>query len=90
MLILASISAHAMYVVFVPANGFKRRCLFRFYKYRSTIFYHTPEKREIAKGFLKELVGLNMYDYKVKTTVVNAGEFYRAEEYHQHYYAKMK
>ena len=60
------------------------------YKYRSTIFYHTPAQREIAEGFLKELISLNLYDYKVKTTIVNAEKFYRAEEYHQRYYAKMK
>ena len=59
------------------------------YKYRSTIFYHTPKQRETADGFLKELISLNLYDYKVKTTIVNADKFYRAEEYHQRYYAKM-
>ena len=60
------------------------------YKYRSTIFYHTPEQREIAEGFVKELKTLNLYDYQVKTTVVNADTFYEAEEYHQRYYEKMR
>ncbi len=58
------------------------------YKYRSSIFYHTPEQKVIAEGFLKELLILNLYDYKVKTTIVNAEKFYRAEEYHQRYYEK--
>jgi len=59
------------------------------YKYRSTIFYHTPIQREIAEGFLEEVKKLNLYMYKVKTTIVNADVFYRGEEYHQRYYEKM-
>ena len=58
------------------------------YKYRSTIFYHTPEQRESAEGFLKELKLTNLYVYQVKTTVVNAEIFYPAEAYHQKYYMK--
>jgi len=60
------------------------------YKYRSTIFYHTLEQKESAEKILQEIKSLDIYDYKVKTTVVNAGKFYRAEEYHQRYFAKMK
>ena len=50
------------------------------YKYRSTIFYHSPEQKEIAEGRLKELKLTNLYVYQVKTTVVNADVFYRGEE----------
>ncbi len=59
------------------------------YKYRSTIFFHTLEQKEIAEGFVKELKRLDLYVYQVKTTVVNAEVFYPAEEYHQRYYEKM-
>ena len=59
------------------------------YKYRSTIFYHTPEQEEVAKGFLAELKNANLYELSVKTTIVKATQFYRAEEYHQGYYEKM-
>ncbi len=59
------------------------------YKYRSTIFYHTPEQKRSAEAILEEIKSLDIYDYKVKTTIVNAEKFYRAEEYHQRYFAKM-
>jgi len=59
------------------------------YKYRTSIFYHSPDQKEIAEGFLKELKQTNLYVYQVKTTIVNADVFYRAEEYHQKYYEKM-
>ncbi len=59
------------------------------YKYRTSIFFHTSEQREIAEGFVKELKMLNFYVYQVKTTVVKAGIFYRGEEYHQRYYEKL-
>jgi len=60
------------------------------YKYRSTVFYHTSEQKEIAEAFLKELITRKLYMYQVKTTIVNAQVFYPAEEYHQRYYQKMK
>jgi len=59
------------------------------YKYRSTIFYHTPEQKKSAEAILEEIKSLDIYDYKVKTTIVNAEKFYRGEEYHQRYYSKM-
>lgn len=59
------------------------------YKYRTSIFFHTPEQKEIAEGFVKELKMLNLYVYQVKTTVVKAEVFYRGEKYHQRYYEKL-
>jgi peptide-methionine (S)-S-oxide reductase len=58
------------------------------YKYRTSIFYHSPFQKEIAEGLLKELKERSLYVYPVKTTIVNAEVFYRAEEYHQQYYVK--
>ncbi len=60
------------------------------YKYRTSIFYHTQQQKEIAEGFLAELKTLDLYPYEVKTTIVKAQVFYRAEEYHQRYYEKMR
>lgn len=59
------------------------------YKYRSTVFYHSSEQKEMAEVFVTELKLLNLYVYQVKTTVVNADIFYRGEEYHQRYYEKL-
>ena len=59
------------------------------YKYRSTIFYHTPQQQSCAEDFLLEVKNRDLYMYKVKTTIVNAEVFYEAEEYHQRYYEKM-
>lgn len=58
------------------------------YKYRTTIFYHSPKQREVAECLLKALKESSPYVYPVKTRVVNADVFYRAEEYHQRYYEK--
>ena len=59
------------------------------YKYRSSIFYHSTEQKKLADTFVQELKILNLYPYSVKTTVVNADVFYKAEEYHQRYYEKL-
>ena len=59
------------------------------YKYRTSIFYHSHEQKNIAEVLVEELKLRNLYVYQVKTTIVNAGVFYKAEEYHQRYYEKM-
>ena len=58
------------------------------YKYRSTIFYHNKEQKEISEGFLAELNADNPYVLSIKTTIVQASTFYKAEAYHQKYYEK--
>lgn len=56
-------------------------------QYRSAILVHNEEQREIANRFisLKKIGGR-----KVHVDVENAGDFYKAEEYHQKYYLKSK
>ena len=56
-------------------------------QYRSVIFYFSKRQRKIAKE------SLNRWQKKFKkkkivTEVVEAGKFYRAEEYHQKYHEK--
>ncbi len=58
------------------------------YKYRSTIFYHSEEQKKAAEGFLAELKAAKLFELSVKTTIVKAGVFYKAEAYHQRYYEK--
>ncbi len=48
-------------------------------QYRSAIFYHSEEQRRIAEEVLREVRG-------AVTELQPAGEFYRAEDYHQNYF----
>jgi len=57
-------------------------------QYRSAIFYHSDEQRQAAvksKGMLEKS---KPFREPVVTEITQAGEFYPAEEYHQHYYKK--
>lgn len=55
-------------------------------QYRSAIFYHTPEQKTIAEQSLKE--EQHKHDKPIATEIVPAGQFYRAEDYHQKYLMK--
>jgi peptide-methionine (S)-S-oxide reductase len=57
--------------------------------YRSVIFYHTPEQAKIARNSKEELSISGRFGFgKIVTIIQPAGEFYRAEEYHQRYFEK--
>ena len=54
-------------------------------QYRSSVFYLNDDQKRIAE----KLVGiLTSKGFKVVTKIVPASKFWRAEEYHQKYYAK--
>jgi peptide-methionine (S)-S-oxide reductase len=55
-------------------------------QYRSAIFYHSPEQREIAEQVIKELDEMRLWDATIVTEVVPIGEYYPAEDYHQEYF----
>jgi peptide methionine sulfoxide reductase msrA/msrB len=57
-------------------------------QYRSVIFYADEEQKKAALASKALLESAHRYPGRVVTQIVPAGEFYRAEEYHQHYYAK--
>lgn len=57
-------------------------------QYRSAIFYHSPEQKELAEKYKAELDKSGRFRDKIVTEIVPAGPFYRAEEYHQQYFAK--
>lgn len=57
-------------------------------QYRSAIFYHNDEQREIAERVKQELNQSGEFRREIITEIVPAGDFYEAEEYHQNYYAK--
>ncbi|MEM3154949.1 MAG: peptide-methionine (S)-S-oxide reductase MsrA [Candidatus Woesearchaeota archaeon] len=55
-------------------------------QYRSAIFYHTENQKEIAEKSLKE--AQKKFTKHIVTEIKKAGTFYRAEEYHQKYLMK--
>jgi peptide-methionine (S)-S-oxide reductase len=57
-------------------------------QYRSGIFYHGEEQRRLAEQSKSALEKNKPFKGPVVTEITPAGEFYPAEEYHQHYYKK--
>lgn len=57
-------------------------------QYRSAIFYHTPEQKEIAERTIAELDAARIWDAPIVTEVVPSEKFYEAEDYHQQYFLK--
>ena len=59
-------------------------------QYRSAIFYHSEEQRQLAEQAKGELDGSGKYADPVVTEITPSGAFWRAEEYHQQYVLKNK
>lgn len=57
-------------------------------QYRSVIFFHNPEQRALAEASKERRQKSGRYKKPIVTEIVPAGEFYRAEEYHQRYHEK--
>ena len=53
-------------------------------QYRSGIFYHNAEQERVARDLTKK-VDEQWWKGKVVTQVLEAGEWWDAEEYHQRY-----
>ena len=58
------------------------------YQYRSDIFTHTPEQEKAARASKAKLEKSGRFKEPIATTIVPAGPFYRAEDYHQQYLEK--
>lgn len=56
-------------------------------QYRSVIFYHNDEQRKLAQKYRSELDAVKAFRNPIVTEIVPFREFYRAEDYHQEYYA---
>lgn len=93
--------AEALQVVFDPAQVSYRSLIEYFYRmhdpttanrqgpdtgsqYRSGIFYHSPEQKEIAEDVTKK-ANDQWYKGKIVTEVLEAGQWWDAESYHQEY-----
>ena len=57
-------------------------------QYRTAIFYHGPEQQKLAEASKAALIKNKPFKGEIVTEIVPAGEFYRAEEYHQDFYKK--
>src|SRR5215510_8988413 len=55
-------------------------------QYRSAIFYHSPEQKQVAEEVIAELTREKVYDDRIVTEVAPAAEFWVAERYHQDYF----
>jgi len=55
-------------------------------QYRSGIYYHNDEQKDIANNFIKEVQP--KYKDKIVVEVVKADKFWPAEDYHQKYLEK--
>jgi peptide-methionine (S)-S-oxide reductase len=56
-------------------------------QYRSVIFYHDPEQQRTAEEVIRALQEQGIWDQPIVTQVVPFEAFYRAEDYHQEYFA---
>lgn len=54
-------------------------------QYRSVIFYHSNEQRQVAEQFIREMDAEQIWTEPVVTQVLPAPEFFPAENYHQNY-----
>lgn len=54
--------------------------------YRSAIFYHTQEQRQVAEQVIDEINKEAIYDKPIVTEVTPFDKFYPAEDYHQEYF----
>ena len=55
-------------------------------QYRSVIFFHTPEQKNIAMQSKAALDASKVYEYPAVTEIAEAAKFWVAEDYHQNYY----
>jgi len=56
-------------------------------QYRSAIYYHSPEQQATAEKVIADLTAAQLWKNKIVTEVTKLDAFYKAEDYHQNYYA---
>jgi peptide-methionine (S)-S-oxide reductase len=55
-------------------------------QYRSAIFYHSEEQKELAQEYKEKLNESGAWDDPIVTEITRASKFYIAENYHQDYF----
>jgi peptide-methionine (S)-S-oxide reductase len=56
-------------------------------QYRSAVFYNSDEQKAAAENTIRELTAERAFPNPIVTEVTPAVQFYRAEDYHQEYFA---
>ncbi len=59
-------------------------------QYRSAVFYKNEEQKKAAQQVIAALTKAKVYDSPIVTTLEPLVKFYKAEDYHQDYYANNK
>ena len=59
-------------------------------QYRSAIFYKNEEQKKAAQTIINAMKKASIYDRPIVTTLELLTKFYKAEDYHQNYYANNK
>lgn len=57
-------------------------------QYRSAIFYHDLQQKQLAEEFITLLEQNEIFSDSIKTTIEKLEKFYPAEDYHQGYFLK--
>ena len=57
-------------------------------QYRSAVFYHDEDQARVAKEMKEKLQDSGKFRKKIVTEITPASTFWKAEDYHQQYYAK--
>jgi peptide-methionine (S)-S-oxide reductase len=56
-------------------------------QYRSAIFYHDDAQKKIAEQVIQEITAEKIWSHPIVTEVTPFKAFYKAEDYHQEYFA---
>ena len=59
-------------------------------QYRSVIFYHNQQQKQLAIEYKKKLDDAGIYNKPIVTEISEFSKFYKAEDYHQDYYENNK
>jgi len=57
-------------------------------QYRSAVFFHDDAQEQAARAAIEQLTDSGVFKKKIVTQVEPAGAWWRAEEYHQKYFAR--
>lgn len=59
-------------------------------QYRSVIFYHTEQQKQVAEKVIMQFENEKVYRKKIVTEITEFDKFYIAEDYHINYFARNK